>query len=137
MSQTRVHDIYLKFSAKILIHVSQGCFRNTQKLWESRVYSNPKVTMQPSLKVLLHNYLLWVGTLQSVLVSGSCFDLLRLTGAYSAPDVVANLIKVWAMGLTTGCKVNNNVTSIKFLSTGWAQLIRTRLIRNSTNLKGN
>ena len=48
--------------------------------------------------------LFWAGTLLSVSVSGSCFNLLSLTSAYGVPSVAAKLTKVWTMGLSVGHK---------------------------------
>ena len=48
----------------------------------------------------------------SVSVGGPCLNLLGLSGAYGTLSVMANLVYVWDMGLTTGCKVDNNITSI-------------------------
>ena len=84
---------YASYWNAFLYHIlSQGCYRNTLKLREGKLQCI-LVPINFSMMILF-----WVDMLLSVLVGSSCFDLIGLTRAYSALNVLVKLTKVYAMG---------------------------------------
>ena len=61
-------------------------------------------------------------SVNKALVGGSWFVLLSLTGGYGAPGMIimtANLINVWAMGLTMDHKTKKNIATCKYSGRLW------------------